>query len=92
MRIVPSSTREALLEREGKKKPGEQLDARLRHSEFLQQARPIAVQPLRFRLVAIRIPALLGFRMLDVHNAHSGSVSPSDGPIDGFSLRRSAAA
>ena len=45
--------------------PIEQLNAGLRHPQFLQQARPITVQPLRFRLIAIPIP-FLGPRMLDV--------------------------
>ena len=58
---------EALLERQGQQKAGEQLNTGLRHSQLLQQARPIAVQPFGFRLVAIRIPALLRFRMLDIH-------------------------
>ena len=48
---------ESLLERDREQETGEQLDAGLRHLQFLQQARPIAVQ-LGFRLVAVRIPRL----------------------------------
>ena len=60
---------EPLLKRQNQQKSGEQLDTGLRHPQLLQQARPITVQPLRFRLVAVGVPVLAGLRMLDVIHA-----------------------
>jgi len=59
---------EPLLKRQGQEKAGEQLHAGLCHPQLLEEAGPITVQPLRFRLVAIPIP-LLGLGMLDVLHA-----------------------
>jgi hypothetical protein len=56
-----------LLKRQRQQETGEQLDAGLGNPQFLQQAGPIAVQPLRFRFVAIPIP-LLGLGMLHVRH------------------------
>ena len=83
---------EALLERDGEQETGEQRDACLRHSQLLQQTRPIAVQPLGFRLVAIRIPPVVRVWVLHVHDANSDRRPRVHGLIDGFSLPRSAAA
>jgi hypothetical protein len=59
---------EPLLERERQEEPGEQLHAGLHHPEFLQQAGPVAVEPLGFGLAAlIAIPSLVVFRVVDIH-------------------------
>ncbi len=47
---------EPLLKRQDQQEAGEQLDAGLRDPQLLQQAGPIAVQPLRFRFVAVLVP------------------------------------
>ena len=84
---------ESLLERQRQQEAGEQLHPGLHHPKLLQQAVPIAIQPLKFGFTALAtIPVLVFFWMIDIHGrGNAGGDAASDGSSStGF--RRSARA
>src|SRR5579884_1134302 len=70
---------ERLLERQGQKEAGEQLDAGLHDPQLLQEAAPIAIQSFGFGLLARGvIPALVTLGMVDVHPCIMPARTPSN--------------
>jgi hypothetical protein len=68
---------ETWLERQNEKKAGQQLDSGLGDTQLLQQARPVTVQPLGFRLVAVVVPTPFHLRMFAGHKALSHRIRPA---------------